>query len=629
MSQVSTYHIFEKQIPEFIAADSPKFVAFMEAYYRFLEDYQINIESIKDVDLSPDDLLQFLKNEFAPNFPSARINDRKLLEVVNYLFKRKGTASAIELLFEIFYNEVITTYEPNKDLLRASDGVWQQLSFITLEHTYVKPTYASLDDIMPINKQLVISNELGVFYVDIVNYEHTNAADKVLTRFFFRTFRDIKVFENQAIDILEEDGELAFRGILVKSPARLKTVLPGESWKKGQLIFIESEAVPTIAVVKNVGTNGELINTEIIQHGWPHAENKTVFVNPYPNKPGNANYDIVITPVAYNPLTEEFTYEYELTLFEETTGFTEATVGLSDIKDDANYFLEDYPLEYYSAKQVLFVESVTGSVTNVINIETDVSYTDWLAARTNLVYEFDLIVRTKGEWVDGRGQLSNPDIRLQDGYYYQLFSYVVRSQAQIADFLPILNLVHPAGYKAFGELSKVAAFTYEVDEVSRVLSQDTIYLDNVVLSSENISLNPTKPLSSTNTVSQDNITSTTVGKAISTVTNQPTDVINSFTVVSQQTDEQIVSEEATNNVSKPISTLTNTTTDAIQTADTVLGKTEAINSIDSVSSISINTITNETVTVSDDIQEYDYIVYNEEAYADEVYVYNEHILTIG
>lgn len=43
--------------------------------------------------------------------------------------------------------------------------------------------------------------------------------------------------------------------------------------------------------------------------------------------------------------------------------------------------------------------------------------------------------------------------RLQDSYYYQDFSYVIRSQTPFDTFYPIIKeLVHPAGTKVFGEL---------------------------------------------------------------------------------------------------------------------------------------------------------------------------------
>lgn len=53
----------------------------------------------------------------------------------------------------------------------------------------------------------------------------------------------------------------------------------------------------------------------------------------------------------------------------------------------------------------------------------------------------------------GRGELSS-QIRLQDGNFYQFFSYVIQSPVSIDSWLPIVKkTTHPAGMKVFGEVS--------------------------------------------------------------------------------------------------------------------------------------------------------------------------------
>lgn len=68
------------------------------------------------------------------------------------------------------------------------------------------------------------------------------------------------------------------------------------------------------------------------------------------------------------------------------------------------------------------------------------------------VYQSTPIAFSEALYTDTKGHLSDI-IKLQDGSFYQDFSYVVKSDKQISEFEDILyKTVHPAGMKVFGEL---------------------------------------------------------------------------------------------------------------------------------------------------------------------------------
>lgn len=57
-----------------------------------------------------------------------------------------------------------------------------------------------------------------------------------------------------------------------------------------------------------------------------------------------------------------------------------------------------------------------------------------------------------GQYLDNKGQLSNV-IRLQDSLRYQKFSYLIRTGQNVSTWENVFNrLVHPAGFKFFGEI---------------------------------------------------------------------------------------------------------------------------------------------------------------------------------
>ena len=70
------------------------------------------------------------------------------------------------------------------------------------------------------------------------------------------------------------------------------------------------------------------------------------------------------------------------------------------------------------------------------------------------VLEVGSITKTTGQFIDDVGKPSEIVQKIQDSYYYQDFSYAIKSGVSISDWKDILiRNVHPASFKVFGELS--------------------------------------------------------------------------------------------------------------------------------------------------------------------------------
>jgi hypothetical protein len=72
------------------------------------------------------------------------------------------------------------------------------------------------------------------------------------------------------------------------------------------------------------------------------------------------------------------------------------------------------------------------------------------------VLDIGSITKTTGQFIDDVGKPSEIIQKIQDSYYYQDFSYAVKSSVSIDDWKDILiKNVHPASFKVFGELNLV------------------------------------------------------------------------------------------------------------------------------------------------------------------------------
>lgn len=93
----------------------------------------------------------------------------------------------------------------------------------------------------------------------------------------------------------------------------------------------------------------------------------------------------------------------------------------------------------------------------------------FLNAEAEVIYPKDNMLIVSGgdwnnseqRWNNAKGHLSETTMVIQDSSYYQLFSYLIRTELSIADWGPIFrNLAHPAGWNLFGEvrLTELAKF---------------------------------------------------------------------------------------------------------------------------------------------------------------------------
>lgn len=75
-------------------------------------------------------------------------------------------------------------------------------------------------------------------------------------------------------------------------------------------------------------------------------------------------------------------------------------------------------------------------------------------SQASLTAEIGTVGTTAGAYENDKGKVSESLMKIQDSFYYQDFSYVVRAGAAIADWRgSVKKAVHPAGFAVFGEVS--------------------------------------------------------------------------------------------------------------------------------------------------------------------------------
>lgn len=436
---IPTNYVVKNQVPGFVRQNHEKFVQFLEAYYEYLDqdqninDYIRNVISYLDPDKTTEYLLLNFFDELK-NFPKTfEVDKRFIAKHIYDLFHAKGTESSIETLFRILFDEKVSVVYPKNNILIASDGRWVQDVFITVQ---------GVINSLPVGKNLdinlIIRNSFGDFTIAAKTIELVDD----LYRIYFSGTTPVKLNSDTYVLRLDSAGSKLFSGILKKSPSVLEVVDPGKFWTIGSIVTIKGTIDNTICRVINTSTdgNGSLVRLQIIKYGYGHSEDQIIVTSPYPNKPLGSNIDISYQDNSYTiDITDYVDYSMEVN-------------GITSGPTPDSYYSEIYTNEVYTGSPILSTSYTTGGTES--NVPSDLSIKDWLDSKTILRYKYDLIGRPTGDWAGDHGKVSNSSIRIQDNYYYQLYSYAIKNTKCINRWKKVIELIHPAGLKYFGEFIK-------------------------------------------------------------------------------------------------------------------------------------------------------------------------------
>ena len=187
------------RLPEFVRVDHPTLVAFLEAYYEWLQlkDREgkvlspMALQDVIDIDGSMDDFISHFKKEYLLDFPEqlaiARetgnpVDVRKLMKNIKSFYRAKGTEKSYEFLFRILYDTAVEFYYPKKDILRVSDGKWYEKVSIKVSNSLGDRIFESVGRIVyQRNSEGKITSSGKVTDVTIYQQGPYDVAELILT----------------------------------------------------------------------------------------------------------------------------------------------------------------------------------------------------------------------------------------------------------------------------------------------------------------------------------------------------------------------------------------------------------------------------------------------------------------
>jgi hypothetical protein len=414
--------LVNQQLPEFVSSEHSIFVSFLEAYYRFLEQDQSAHEIIQnarlyaDIDRTSSSFIQYFLANYGSLIPTDVLaNKQILIKRLKDLYTAKGSELSYKALFRVLYNTEVSVRYPYENVLRASDGVWNQQVSIR-----VRKLNGSISGVLNRNLLLVKNS---------ITYSASITRIKVLSSDLYEVFIKARIIPSYSVDdivyVLDDNVEM-FKGYVEPTPVDYRIVYGGSGFRLGQIIVINlSGAVGTVVQITGVSGTGGITKLKFISYGY--------------NFPKES-----ITVDIFNDLTIA---GRALTTTTTTNGFNESVQVLLQYTgtEPDRYFLTDYVEIDYNG-ELLFSQNIDGYTpggSTTVSASGDPSV-------ASIEFLMGAVGRYPGQFLSNKGFLSEPDVRLQDDQLYQPYAYQLQTDLDITKFYNIVKaLAHPAGMSMF------------------------------------------------------------------------------------------------------------------------------------------------------------------------------------
>ena len=516
--------LVQRQIPQHIREEYPLFVKFIQAYYDYLYEQQLfDIESIHDIEevanlAAQDELynsfIDKFKYELAKSFPIHMVDDKALVfKHLREFYLSRGSEESFKFLFRVLFNKSADIFYPSSQMLRVSDGKWEQDTAIFIKPviqtdlgdiagSFVKITLSSGRVIDTYIKRIVrysseiyevfitrehaseiaagnifeITNDLDDVAIDSAVYDGVN-----VTVSYTPSNHTIAVGDVVTITDSDHDGSYVVTeatattfgfayvstdynwlrkgtirinkttSVILPCPSKVSVFRGGSGFKIGDIFSLKTQkgngcVVKILKTATENGLTGVIKNIQVISFGLDY---ETTFYS-------YLSSSDVVSPEYIHPIKLGASYPDpgDPTYTENSGGFAD-----SGWMSRHEYFYYDdsipaaAPVSRYYANP-----SYTGTIVNQFYTDNTIAEDETIAI---IKIELGGVAKYPGYYRNNDGFISDI-MYIQDGLYYQTFSYVIRVEEELSKYVNIIKaLVHPVGMKVFSEYNIYNRVTLE------------------------------------------------------------------------------------------------------------------------------------------------------------------------
>jgi hypothetical protein len=412
------------QLPEFVREDHQTFVAFLEAYYEYLENIEGNdLKSLGDIDTTLESFIKYFKKEVAVNFPQPVIDERFLLQHMKDHYLAKGSEASFKFLFRVLFNKDVTLEYPSRQMLRASDGRWNQ--DVSL---FARVNAGDPDAIIGRVVDVVTPNRIIRLQIDRRQYVEVEI-DRIveIADGIYEFFIDRKFFG----DITAGDRiryQDTFDATILSTTSKVTVQQKGKRFKLGDLYEIKNgDGAGSILKVSGINDTGGITAIEFVKYGINYSGDFTATILPLGGQSATSAGSTALTIGGTSP-------SYTVGLNETTNGFFEQGIINNSDYNTTGYwdgtYVGDIVREFFVDNKYTILDPDEPAIIKIT---------------------LGSLAKYPGYYTSNLGFLDDA-IYIQDSKFYQAFSYVVKIDEKLEAYRSaVKTLIHPAGMALFGE----------------------------------------------------------------------------------------------------------------------------------------------------------------------------------
>jgi hypothetical protein len=522
LNRSKTTDLVSSQFPEFYNWEGANFVAFVEAYYKWMETNgygrsATDLPSIRDIDDTESEFLTHFRETYMNGIPPSLLGNQRLLQKhILDLYRSKGSYESVKLLFRLLYNEDVEMYIPSYDILKTSDGRWVQRRYIEITNS---PYNLSLE-----NEMIRGSKSNATAFVE--TYERRTQDNQVIHVLYISNIKGQFVINET---LFKDASELEHSPKIKGSSGAFEVVSSTPNFVLGESLYDTTNTEITYKVSKIKSSSDGILIPFVAQGGRGYSL-RGFTVTQTIQDPDNlgTGFDFIISEISDT--------ETILTVTNQISDFAAVPLNSANFgmpgpgPDDLSSVIGD-ALDYENLE--------VGTVSGMIVTNPGTNYSDLVTVKirdnlvaplyipdtvnggfygnnaviegrvsigTNMVEEVaiensafnavpgrhrlnskadanrfvlgDMSISTFGNeagfFKTTHGFLSS-DKYLQDSDYYQEYSYDIQTSRSISSYFDILKKIsHPTGNKVFGSTN------VRQSEVISVTGTTTVIFDEVL-----------------------------------------------------------------------------------------------------------------------------------------------------
>lgn len=262
------------QFPSFYNEEGPMFIAFVEAYFEWMQSENNplylarNILNYRDIDTTVDSFLVFFKNKYLSDIQFEDVSSKRQFIKNSLEFHRaKGTPRALNLFFQLVYGVPANVYYPGQDLFRLSQGSWVKPYYLEVTHFDTNINF--------VGKQIKGTKSGATAFVE--KLVRRRVRSKYIDIFYIS---DIQNGDFQTTELIQYGSVVANLPVVIGSLAEVDIVAGGENFTVGEFVnIISPTGAQGVAVVSEVSDVTGIVDFNLKDGGFGYTVNAEILVS--------------------------------------------------------------------------------------------------------------------------------------------------------------------------------------------------------------------------------------------------------------------------------------------------------------------------------------------------------------